>query len=225
MELEFHLAYPPRKLEVHERVTALLRAEGPKARRKKDIRTRSGMLVKTSQENKSVLPVGSPDAKRTRKRKIGKESVEVSAETWQLFVEYDVLGTLEGMYGVRFRATELPSKQVQLTVHGQNAAKVAGMFDDPPRKLDVHERVTAWMLAVGPNGIRVKDIRKRLGVLVAPSEDNKSVLLVGLSEATLTAKSIIEGLHIRHAQIPRAKCCWLTGKAEGAECARSMELD
>lgn len=81
------------------------------------------------------------------------------------------------MYGVRFRATELPSKQVQLTVHGQNAAKVAGMFgifpsksrtkmrsylDDPPRKLDVHERVTAWMLAVGPNGIRVKDIRVAL---------------------------------------------------------------
>lgn len=29
---------------------------------------------------------------------------------------------------------------------------------DPPRKLDLHDGVAAWLLAVGPNGLRVKDI-------------------------------------------------------------------
>ncbi|KAH7719336.1 hypothetical protein AAVH_13193 [Aphelenchoides avenae] len=126
---------------------------------------------------------------RTYTRKPERETVIVPMETWQLFKEYDVPGTLEMVHGVHIQASESSSKQVQLTLRGPSAAKVAKMFADPPRKLEVHERVGFWLIAEGPNGLRVKDIRVRL---VKPSRDNKSVLLVGTAEATSSAKSIID---------------------------------
>ncbi|KAH7719373.1 hypothetical protein AAVH_13230, partial [Aphelenchoides avenae] len=66
---------------------------------------------------------------------------------------------------------------------------------------------------------------KRTGALVKPSQDNKSVLLVGSSAATLAAKTIIEGLHLKRRQVPQAVKWWLTNPAKGAKRARALGLD
>ncbi|KAH7700412.1 hypothetical protein AAVH_32467, partial [Aphelenchoides avenae] len=81
-----------------------------------------------SQDKKSVLHAGPQAAKLAAKRKIDQRGVDVSAETWQLLKEYKVPDILERIYDVRIRAPELPSKQVQLTVHGRGAEKVASML-------------------------------------------------------------------------------------------------
>ncbi|KAH7719314.1 hypothetical protein AAVH_13171 [Aphelenchoides avenae] len=122
----------------------------------------------------------------------GNQSVVVSAETWQLIEEYDVPDVLERSFGVHIRVSESSSKQVQLTLHGRIVVKVARMLADPPRKLELNERVGFWLISEGANGLRVKDIRMRSGALVKPSRDYKSVLLVGSAKATLAAKSIID---------------------------------
>ncbi|KAH7719341.1 RNAse P [Aphelenchoides avenae] len=151
--------------------------------------------------------------------------VSVPVEMWQLYEEYNVPDTLERIYRVNIRASKSSSKEVRLTLDGRNAAIVARMLADPPLKLQVHERVTVWLLAEGPNGLRLRDILKKTGALVKPSQDNESVLLTGSRESTLAAKSIIDGLHIKRRLIPRAACCWLTNKAEGSEFPRSLEHD
>lgn len=81
------------------------------------------------------------------------------------------------MYDVHIQASKSPTKHVQLTIHGQNAAKVARMLgtraprlstkkslslDHPPRELDVQAQVAAWLLAEGSNGIRLKELRVAL---------------------------------------------------------------
>lgn len=79
-----------------------------------------------------------------------------------------------------------------------NSANLA----ESPRKLDLPEEVPRWLLAVGPHGLRLKDIRVALhasnrkqyllqlrsGALVRLSQDMRSVLLVGTSEAKLAAR-------------------------------------
>ncbi|KAH7705520.1 hypothetical protein AAVH_27282, partial [Aphelenchoides avenae] len=122
----------------------------------------------------------------------GKQSVDVSSEIWQLLLEYDVPAIIERVYRVRIEATRTASKQVQLTLHGRNAAQVARMLSDPPLKLDVPEKVTAWLLAEGTNGRHALDIHNRSGALVQLSKDRKGVQLVGSSQATLAAKSLID---------------------------------
>ncbi|KAH7695486.1 hypothetical protein AAVH_37454, partial [Aphelenchoides avenae] len=96
------------------------------------------------------------------------------------------------VFNVHIQAAQTSSDGVQLTLRGRKATEVVAMLADPPRKLDVHKRVGMWLIAKGPNGTRVIDIRKRSGALVKPSKDNKSVLLVGPSKATLEAKRMID---------------------------------
>ncbi|KAH7703149.1 hypothetical protein AAVH_29677 [Aphelenchoides avenae] len=122
----------------------------------------------------------------------GKTVVDVSSEVWQLLKEHDVPATITSVYNVHIETTQTTSKKVQLTLRGRNAEKIARMLADPPRKMAVHEEVDAWLLASGPNGVRVADIRKRSGALVRMSQDMRSVLLVGSSAATLAAKSMID---------------------------------
>ncbi|KAH7719365.1 hypothetical protein AAVH_13222 [Aphelenchoides avenae] len=127
-----------------------------------------------------------------RPRGEGKQVVDVSPEVWRLLNEYDVPNKLRQIFNVHIQATETTPEQVQLMLRGRKSTEVTAMLADPPRKLDVHKRVVMWLIAKGPNGTRVIDIRKRSGALVAPSKDKKSVLLVGPSKATVEAQRIID---------------------------------
>ncbi|KAH7700091.1 hypothetical protein AAVH_32793 [Aphelenchoides avenae] len=139
------------------------------------------------------------------------KSVVVSAETWQLFKEYDVLDTLESVYNVHIRATELPSKQMQLTLHGWNAEKVKRMLADPPLQMNVPRVVGCWLTSEGPQGTRVKVIRRTLGALVKPSQDIESVLLVGPSNATFMAKSFIGDIVVEKVTVTQLQPEFLFG--------------
>ncbi|KAH7721049.1 hypothetical protein AAVH_11516 [Aphelenchoides avenae] len=133
------------------------------------------------------------DGHRGRSRRAEESQVvAVSSDVWQLLVEYDVPATLRNIFNVHIRPTITMSQQVQLALRGWKASQVAAMLADPPRKIDVPEEVSFWLTTEGPHGVRVKDIRMRSGALVKPSKDNRSVLIVGSSEATLAARSMID---------------------------------
>ncbi|KAH7718655.1 hypothetical protein AAVH_13882 [Aphelenchoides avenae] len=114
---------------------------------------------------------------------------------------------------------------MELTLRGRKASEVAVLLADAPRKVDVPEEVVFWLTTKGPRGTRGIDLQKRTGTLVQKPRDMKSVLLVGLSEATLAAKCIIEGLHLKRRQVPQAVVRWLTNSAKGAHRAREMDLE
>ncbi|KAH7700260.1 hypothetical protein AAVH_32623, partial [Aphelenchoides avenae] len=77
-----------------------------------------------------------------------REEVTVSAETWRLLNEYDVPAITKRIYNVYIETLQTTSNKVQLTLHAES-----------PRKLDLPEEVPRWLLAVGPHGLRLKDIR------------------------------------------------------------------
>lgn len=43
--------------------------------------------------------------------------------------------------------------------------------------------------------------------------------------AILASTECLDGTHVKHSQIPQAVRGWLTNKAEGASCAREMDLE
>ncbi|KAH7693972.1 hypothetical protein AAVH_38987, partial [Aphelenchoides avenae] len=312
-EVAAMLADPPRKMDVHELVGFWLIAKGPNGTRVVDIQKRSGALVKTSKDNKSVLLAGASKATLEAKRMVDEcdciEEFDVddfvgfylinddafhqkrlNVETDALISPAPVVGAtkwravvvgptgsvkclrsrIDGLHIKLLRIPEAvchwlgspgkrveyarymelnrrfntyihvgqhtdgsdPARLVEAVVVAESEADLDGVLTiidecDCIEEFDIDDFVGFYLINNG--AFHQKRLSGETGALISAKPEIGALkwkaTAVGPTESVKLLKRTLDGLHIKHRQVPHVVCTWLRNPRKGAKCARAADLE